>query len=429
VDRLKTGTPPRIDGRTVDFAVMTVQPGDEPVPVMSLLGNATEHPRQVPCHITHTNESTHQIIRDGLDRSPLFTGVIEGVGPRYCPSIEDKVVRFADKTSHQIFVEPEGLTTFELYPNGISTSLPFDLQQHLVRSIVGFERAHITRPGYAIEYDFFDPRDLQYSLETKALDGLFFAGQINGTTGYEEAAAQGLLAGANAALKVAGKSAWCPRRDEGYLGVLVDDLVNHGTTEPYRMFTSRAEFRLVLREDNADMRLTEKGRELGLVGAERWSAFETKRERVRILRDALAQEKVVPGGTRAVEIQQRCGEIVSKETDLLALLRRPQIRVEMLADLLPLIEEFGELVARQVEVSMKYEGYIARAHEEIDRLRRHEAVTLAPDFDYASISGLSNELKQKLDAARPENLARAARIPGITPAALSILLVHAHASA
>jgi tRNA uridine 5-carboxymethylaminomethyl modification enzyme len=429
VDRLKTGTPPRIDGRTVDFSLMTVQPGDEPVPVMSLLGDATEHPRQVPCHITHTNGSTHQIIRDSLDRSPLFTGVIEGVGPRYCPSIEDKIVRFADKTSHQIFVEPEGLTTFELYPNGISTSLPFDVQRNLVRSIVGFERAHITRPGYAIEYDFFDPRDLKYSLETKALEGLFFAGQINGTTGYEEAAAQGLLAGANAALKIAGKPAWCPRRDEGYLGVLVDDLVNHGTTEPYRMFTSRAEFRLVLREDNADMRLTEKGHELGLVGTQRWQAFESKRERVRILRDALAREKVVPGGTCAIEIQQRCGEIVSKETDLLALLRRPQIKVEMLADLVPLIGEFGELVARQVEVSMKYEGYIARAHEEIERLRRHEAVTLAPDFDYASISGLSNELKQKLGAARPENLARAARIPGITPAALSILLVHAHASA
>jgi len=429
VGRLKTGTPPRIDGRTVDFSVMTVQPGDDPVPVMSLLGDAAEHPRQVPCHITHTNLSTHQIIKDGLDRSPLFTGVIEGVGPRYCPSIEDKVVRFADKTSHQIFVEPEGLTTFELYPNGISTSLPFDVQYNLVRSIVGFEHAHITRPGYAIEYDFFDPRDLKYSLETKSLEGLFFAGQINGTTGYEEAAAQGLLAGANAALKVAGKPAWCPRRDEGYLGVLVDDLVNHGTSEPYRMFTSRAEFRLILREDNADMRLTEKGRELGLVGAERWNAFTTKRERVCVLRDALSRERVVPGGTRAVEIQQRSGEIVNKETDLLGLLRRPQVKIEMLAGLVPLIREFGEVVASQVEVAMKYEGYIARAHEEIDRLRRHETVALPPDFDYAAISGLSNELKQKLGAARPENLARAARIPGITPAALSILLVHAHASA
>ncbi len=324
VDRLKTGTPPRIDGRTVDFSVMQVQPGDEPVPVMSLLGNAAEHPRQVPCHITHTNATTHDVIRAGLDRSPLFTGVIEGIGPRYCPSIEDKIVRFAEKTSHQIFVEPEGLTTFELYPNGISTSLPYDVQVNLVRSIRGFEQAHITRPGYAIEYDFFDPRDLMYSLETKVVSGLFFAGQINGTTGYEEAAAQGLLAGANAALKVAGKAAWCPRRDEGYIGVLVDDLVNNGTNEPYRMFTSRAEFRLILREDNADARLTEIGRELGLVGDERWAAFRAKRERIDVLRESLARHQVLPGDTLAIEIQQRSGEPINKPTDLLSLLRRPQ---------------------------------------------------------------------------------------------------------
>jgi tRNA uridine 5-carboxymethylaminomethyl modification enzyme len=424
VDRLKTGTPPRIDGRTVDFSVMQVQPGDEPVPVMSLLGSAAEHPRQVPCHITHTNATTHEIIRGGLDRSPLFTGVIEGIGPRYCPSIEDKVVRFADKVSHQIFVEPEGLSTFELYPNGISTSLPFDVQVNLVRSIKGFEHAHITRPGYAIEYDFFDPRDLKYSLETKAVEGLFFAGQINGTTGYEEAAAQGLLAGANAAMKVAGIPAWCPRRDEGYLGVLVDDLVNNGTNEPYRMFTSRAEFRLVLREDNADLRLTAKGRELGLVGDERWGAFCAKRDRIRALRESLARHQVLPGDSVAIEIEQRCGEPISKPTDLLTLLRRPKITTDTLAQMLPGLAIDSDVAAIQVEIDMKYEGYIARAQDEIDRLKRHEDVLLPIDFDYASISGLSTELKQKLNAARPDNLARASRIPGITPAALSILLVH-----
>jgi tRNA uridine 5-carboxymethylaminomethyl modification enzyme len=425
VDRLKTGTPPRIDGRTVDFSVMEVQPGDEPVPVMSLLGDATEHPRQVPCHITHTNATTHEIIRAGLDRSPLFTGVIEGIGPRYCPSIEDKVVRFAQKTSHQIFVEPEGLSTVELYPNGISTSLPFDVQLGLVRSIKGFERAHITRAGYAIEYDFFDPRDLNYSLETKAIRGLFFAGQINGTTGYEEAAAQGLLAGANAALQVAGKSAWCPRRDEGYLGVLVDDLVSSGTNEPYRMFTSRAEYRLVLREDNADLRLTEQGRELGLVGDERWRAFCAKRERIGALREALARHVVNPGDSLALEIQQRCNESIHERTDLLTLLRRPGITLAALSRLLPELAITGDVAASQVEIGTKYAGYIARAEAEIERLKRNEAVRLPDDFDYASMSGLSTEVKQKLAAARPENLARAARIPGITPAALSILLVHA----
>jgi len=424
VDRLKTGTPPRIDGRSVDFSVMQVQPGDEPVPVMSLLGSAAEHPRQVPCHITHTNSTTHDVIRAGLDRSPLFTGVIEGVGPRYCPSIEDKVVRFAEKTSHQIFVEPEGLTTFELYPNGISTSLPYDVQVNLVRSIKGFEQAHITRPGYAIEYDFFDPRDLMYSLETKAISGLFFAGQINGTTGYEEAAAQGLLAGANAALKVAGKSAWCPRRDEAYIGVLVDDLVNNGTNEPYRMFTSRAEFRLILREDNADARLTERGRELGLVGNERWAAFRAKQARIEELRESLARHSVSPGDGLAMEIQQRSGEPINKPTDLLSLLRRPKITMLTLAGLVPHVTANADVALTQIEIDSKYEGYIARARDEIERLKRHEEVRVPEDFDYGSIAGLSTELKQKLDAAKPDNLARAARIPGITPAALSILLVH-----
>ena len=424
VDRLKTGTPPRIDGRTVDFSVMQVQPGDDPVPVMSLIGTAAEHPRQVPCHITRTNQRTHDIIRAGLDRSPLYTGVIEGIGPRYCPSIEDKIVRFADKQNHQIFVEPEGLSTFELYPNGISTSLPYDVQIDLVRSIEGFESAHITRPGYAIEYDFFDPRDLAYSLETKAVEGLFFAGQINGTTGYEEAAAQGLLAGANAALKVAGKSAWCPRRDEAYIGVLVDDLINNGTNEPYRMFTSRAEFRLVLREDNADARLTERGRELGLVGDERWSAYCAKRASVDAIRESLKRHVVSPGDPIALEIEQRCGERIGKPTDLLTLLRRPQVTIETLSNA-GIVSLGTSAAAEQVEIDVKYQGYIERARDDIERVRRHEDVRLPADFDYTAIAGLSTELKQKLAQARPDNLARASRIPGITPAALSILLVHA----
>jgi tRNA uridine 5-carboxymethylaminomethyl modification enzyme len=423
VDRLKTGTPPRIDGRTVDFSVMDTQPGDTPVPVMSTLGDPAEHPRQVPCHIAHTNETTHAIIRAGLDRSPLYTGVIEGVGPRYCPSIEDKVVRFATKTSHQVFVEPEGLTTPELYPNGISTSLPFDVQLAAVRSIRGFERAHITRPGYAIEYDFFDPRDLNRSLETKAISGLFFAGQINGTTGYEEAAAQGLLAGINAARKVAGTEAWTPGREEAYLGVLVDDLVSHGTREPYRMFTSRAEYRLRLREDNADLRLTERGRALGVVGAERWAAFTQRRSTIATLRSALASAHVAPGGVLALEIAQRTGESIARETDLLSLLRRPGVDADRVAPLIGV--EVGSNALQQIEIEAKYEGYIARQEDEIARLRRHQSIRIPADLDYAAIGGLSTELRQKLVAARPETIARAASIPGVTPAALSLLLVHA----
>jgi len=426
VGRLKTGTPPRIDGNSVDFAVMEPQPGDDPVPVMSLLGSAREHPRQVPCHITHTNETTHEIIRAGLDRSPLFTGVIEGTGPRYCPSIEDKVVRFAAKRSHQIFVEPEGLSTPELYPNGISTSLPFDVQLAAVRSIRGFERAHITRPGYAIEYDFFDPRDLQHSLETRAIEGLFFAGQINGTTGYEEAAAQGLLAGINAARKVAGRAPFTPRRDEAYLGVLVDDLISRGTNEPYRMFTSRAEFRLLLREDNADLRLTEQGRELGVVGDVRWRAFAERRVQIEELRRRLSSMRLVPGSELTRSVERLTGECIARETDLLTVLRRPGVTVNMLAPLWSQPDRAIDVqAALQVEIHAKYEGYIDRQQDEIDRLRRHEGIRLPETLDYRVIDGLSAELKQKLGEARPETLARAARIPGVTPAALSLLLIHA----
>jgi tRNA uridine 5-carboxymethylaminomethyl modification enzyme len=422
VDRLKTGTPPRIDGRSVDFSVMEAQPGDEPTPVLSLLGRPADHPRQVSCHITHTNERTHEIIRAALDRSPMFSGAIEGIGPRYCPSIEDKVHRFAERRSHQVFVEPEGLDTPELYPNGISTSLPFDVQVALVRSIRGFEHAHLTRPGYAIEYDFFDPRDLAYTLETRAVEGLFFAGQINGTTGYEEAAAQGLLAGANAALKVAGKPGWCPARNEAYAGVLVDDLVTLGTNEPYRMFTSRAEFRLLLREDNADQRLTPVGRDLGLVGDARWQAFLAKRAALEALAERFARTIVHPGSPLALEIEQRTGERVTREVSLHALLKRPGVSVRPLIPLLEL-EAVDPVVLLQLEIEATYEGYIRRQQEDIARLKRHEAVALPADFDYLSLDGLSQELRQKLDRARPETLARAARIPGITPAALSLLLV------
>ena len=424
VGRLKTGTPPRIDARSVDFSRMEVQPGDDPLPCLSLLGTPEQHPRQVPCHITYTNETTHEIIRGGLDRSPLYSGAIEGTGPRYCPSIEDKVVRFAERVKHQVFVEPEGLDTAELYPNGISTSLPFDVQIAMVRSIAGFERAHVTRPGYAIEYDYFDPRDLQYSLETKALEGLFFAGQINGTTGYEEAAAQGLLAGINAARKVSGRPAWWPRRDEAYLGVLVDDLVNLGTNEPYRMFTSRAEYRLRLREDNADHRLAPIGHELGVVKAARWGAYGAKRAAVSALDERLQGVLVRPGSVLAGELQAVIGEEISREVTLLALLRRPGVTAEKLARVVDL-EEADATVREQVEVEAKYAGYIKRQEQEIARVRRHDSIQLPASLSYAGIPGLSNELRQKLEQVRPETLARAARIPGMTPAALSLLLVHA----
>ncbi len=420
VDRLKTGTPPRIDGRSVDYSVMTAQPGDEPTPNMSFLPE--RHPRQVPCHITETNPKTHDIIAASLDRSPLFTGVIEGTGPRYCPSIEDKVVRFADRVRHQIFVEPEGLATFELYPNGISTSLPFDTQMAFVRSIKGFEAAHITRPGYAIEYDFFDPRDLEASLQTKAVAGLFFAGQINGTTGYEEAAAQGLLAGLNAARQAANLKAWVPRRDEAYLGVMIDDLTNLGTNEPYRMFTSRAEFRLRLREDNADQRLTPTGYELGLVCDERWQAYERKRANLLEVEAKLRGWRVRPGSDAAALLSANCGAQINRETTLLECLKRPEVSFDRLPELLT---GFDADIVRQVETEAKYEGYIKRQDDEIAKIRRHERIGLPDGLDYRTVQGLSNELQQKLGEMQPTSLARAARIPGMTPAALSVLLVHA----
>ncbi|MEL0166595.1 MAG: tRNA uridine-5-carboxymethylaminomethyl(34) synthesis enzyme MnmG [Pseudomonadaceae bacterium] len=423
VDRLKTGTPPRIDGRSVDFSQMTPQPGDTPIPVMSFMGNAELHPEQVNCWITHTNERTHDIIRENLDRSPMYTGVIEGIGPRYCPSIEDKIHRFADKDQHQVFIEPEGLTTHELYPNGISTSLPFDVQLQIVRSIKGMENAHILRPGYAIEYDYFNPQDLKYSLETKVIDGLFFAGQINGTTGYEEAGAQGLLAGLNAALRAQEREAWCPRRDEAYIGVLVDDLITMGTREPYRMFTSRAEYRLVLREDNADLRLTEKGRELGLVDDERWAVFNAKREAIEQETQRLRSTWVQPGSEQGKAYSAQYGTPLTHEYSLLDLLRRPEVDYAALVELTGATDIPAD-AAEQVEIQAKYAGYIERQQEEIERLRQHEQTRLPEELDYSSLNGLSNEIRAKLADVRPQTLGQASRIPGVTPAAVSLLLIH-----
>ncbi|WP_218353680.1 tRNA uridine-5-carboxymethylaminomethyl(34) synthesis enzyme MnmG [Alteromonas lipotrueiana] len=425
VDRLKTGTPARLDTRSLDFSKMQAQPGDTPVPVVSFMGNRDMHPRQISCYITHTNAKTHDIIRSGMDRSPMYTGIIEGVGPRYCPSIEDKITRFADKSSHQIFVEPEGLNSMEVYPNGISTSLPFDVQIEMVRSIVGFENAHIVRPGYAIEYDFFDPRDLKQTLETKHLDGLFFAGQINGTTGYEEAGAQGLIAGANAALQVQNKDPLILRRDQAYMGVLIDDLATMGTKEPYRMFTSRAEYRLLLREDNADMRLTALGRDIGLVDDERWRAFNTKMEAVEGEQQRLRGQWVHPSHDAVATLNPMLKNPVSREHSLEELIRRP----EMTYDKLMAIESLGPglddpIAAQQVEIQIKYAGYIARQLEEIAKTQRHENTLLPKDFDYSKISGLSNEVVAKLTDARPETIGKASRISGITPAAISLLLVY-----
>jgi tRNA uridine 5-carboxymethylaminomethyl modification enzyme len=425
VDRLKTGTPPRIDAKSVDFSVMEEQAGDNPVPTFSFMGTADQHPRQISCWITHTNDATHDIIRSGLDRSPMYSGVIEGVGPRYCPSIEDKIMRFSDKNSHQIFVEPEGLNSNELYPNGISTSLPFDVQMDLVRSIKGFENAHITRPGYAIEYDYFDPRDLKASLETKFIKGLFFAGQINGTTGYEEAGAQGLIAGMNAALLVQDKEAWSPRRDQAYIGVLIDDLITRGTQEPYRMFTSRAEYRLILREDNADLRLTEKGREIGLVNDVRWQAFSDKKEAIEQETTRIKNLVVQPDSAAGQQLKQQLEKPLSRAYKGEELLRRPDVTYAGLMALPGMVEQpVPAKVAEQVEIQIKYSGYIDRQKDEIERSLRNENTTLPKDLDYSQVKGLSNEVVQKLMNIKPETIGQAGRVSGVTPAAISLLLVH-----
>jgi len=423
VDRLKTGTPPRIDGNTIDYSKLETQHGDTPLPVFSFLGNVAQHPRQIPCYITRTNSQTHDIIRSGLDRSPMYSGIIEGIGPRYCPSIEDKVVRFAERDSHQIFVEPEGLNTTEIYPNGISTSLPFDIQIKFVQSMLGFENARIIRPGYAIEYDFFNPIDLKSSLETKYIHGLFFAGQINGTTGYEEAAAQGLIAGLNAARFVQGLESWCPARDEAYIGVMIDDLITCGTREPYRMFTSRAEYRLLLREDNADLRLTEKGRELGLVTAERWRIFTEKRHAISTLHDSLKKQWVRVESTEALQMEALWGKKLQKEASLLEMLRRPEVDVNQLLHFAS-DSNVAIDVAEQVAIQAKYAGYITRQQTEIDRTKRYDHYPLKFGFDYSQVPGMSNEVREKLQRQQPETLGQAARIPGITPAAISLLLIY-----
>ncbi|MCG7571649.1 tRNA uridine-5-carboxymethylaminomethyl(34) synthesis enzyme MnmG [Pseudoalteromonas sp. CNC9-20] len=425
VDRLKTGTPPRIDARTVNFSKMQTQPGDTPTPVFSFMGKVEDHPQQIPCYITYTNDKTHEIINDNLHRSPMYSGVIEGIGPRYCPSIEDKIVRFADKDKHQIFVEPEGLTSYELYPNGISTSLPFDVQMQIVNSIAGFEQAHICRPGYAIEYDFFDPRDLKPSLETKFIQGLFFAGQINGTTGYEEAGAQGLIAGMNAALQVQGKEAWTPRRDEAYTGVLIDDLATLGTKEPYRMFTSRAEYRLLLREDNADLRLTEKGRELGLVDDQRWAAFNEKLEVMEQETQRIRSTWIHKDHPAQDAVNALLKSPMTREASLEELIRRPEINYRDLTAIEGLASESDNQQAlEQVAIQTKYAGYIARQQDEIAKQLRHEQTILPTEFDYSQVSGLSNEVVAKLSEARPDTIGQASRISGITPAAISLLLVY-----
>ena len=425
VDRLKTGTPPRIDAKSVDFSQLEQQPGDTPVPTFSFMGDSSQHPEQISCWITHTSEKTHDIIRGGLDRSPMYSGEIEGVGPRYCPSIEDKVMRFSDKNSHQIFVEPEGLNTHELYPNGISTSLPFDVQMDFVRSIKGFENAHITRPGYAIEYDFFDPRDLKASLETKFINGLYFAGQINGTTGYEEAGAQGLIAGMNAALQTQGKDSWSPRRDEAYIGVLIDDLITRGTQEPYRMFTSRAEYRLILREDNADLRLTERGHQLGLVDEARWAAFNHKREAIDNELKRISKLVITPESKASQELNKVLEKPLSRAYKAQELLRRPDVSYDMLMsqpDLGPKVED--PKVSEQVQIQTKYSGYIDRQKDEIERNLRNEHTQLPSDIDYTQVKGLSNEVAQKLQNLKPETIGQASRISGVTPAAISLLLVY-----